>query len=95
MYVLKDVLNYYLVHSSAFNCLKRATNVVFFSFCVLVDMPMGGGAIAPPPPFLLATLLLSLAICYSGLLSARKITGIVQDSSLVFRGEKLEIIRAC
>ena len=42
-YVSKDVLNHYLVHSSAFNGLKSAKNVVFFSFCILVNMPMGGG----------------------------------------------------
>ena len=56
-YVSKDVLNHYLVHSSAFNGLKSAKNVVFFSFCILVDMPMGGGggAVAPPAP--LVTLL--------------------------------------
>ena len=55
-YVSKGVLNHNLVHANAFNGLKSAKNVVFFSFCVLVDMPMGGGgggggggAIAPPP----------------------------------------------
>ena len=37
----KDVLNHYLVHSSTFNDLKSAKNVVFFSFCILVGMPMG------------------------------------------------------
>ena len=52
-YVSNDVLNHYLVHSSAFNGLKSAKNVVFFLFCILVDMPMGGHS--PPPP--LATLL--------------------------------------
>ena len=39
----KDVLNHYLVHSSSFNGLKSAKNVVLFSFCILVEMPMGGG----------------------------------------------------
>ena len=38
----KSVLNHYLVHSSAFNGLKSVENVVFFSFCILVNMPMGG-----------------------------------------------------
>ena len=50
--ISKDVLNHYLIFSSAFNGLKSAKNVVFFSFCILFDMPMRG-AIAPP----LATLL--------------------------------------
>ena len=40
-----------LVHSSAFNCLKSAKNVVFFSFCILVNMPMGGYS-SPSPPWL-------------------------------------------
>ena len=52
-YVSKGVLNHNLVHANAFNGLKSAKNVVFFSFCVLVDMPMGGGY-SPAP---LATLL--------------------------------------
>ena len=42
-YVSKDVLNHNLVHSSTFNDLKSAKNVVFFSFCILVNMPMGEG----------------------------------------------------
>ena len=47
--VLKDVLHHYLVHFSAFSDLKSAKNVVFFSFCILVDMPMGGrGGYRPP-----------------------------------------------
>ena len=53
----KDVLNHYLLHSSAFNGLKSAKNVVFFSFCILVDMPMGGGYSPPPPPAPLAMLM--------------------------------------
>ena len=32
-----------LIHSSALNSLKRAKSVVFVLFCILVDMPMGGG----------------------------------------------------
>ena len=36
------VLNHYLGHPSAFNGLKSDKNVVFFSFFILVDMPMGG-----------------------------------------------------
>ena len=43
VYVSKDVSNHYLVHSNTFNGLKRAKNVMFFSFCILVDMSMGGG----------------------------------------------------
>ena len=45
LFVLKDDLNHYLVHASAFNGLKSAKNVVFSSFYILVDMPM-----APPSP---------------------------------------------
>ena len=37
IYVSKDALNHFWVHSSAKNSLKRAKNVVFFLFCVLVD----------------------------------------------------------
>ena len=50
VYVSKDVLNHYLVHFSAFNSLKSAKNVVFFSLCILVDMPMRE-AIAPLPGY--------------------------------------------
>ena len=32
--VSKDVLNHYLVHSSSWNSLKNAKNVVFFPFCI-------------------------------------------------------------
>ena len=32
------------------NSLKSAKNVVFFSFCILVDMSMGGGYSPRPPP---------------------------------------------
>ena len=42
IYVSKDVLNHYLVHSSAFSSLKSAKKVMYFSFCILVDMPLGG-----------------------------------------------------
>ena len=42
-YVLKDVLNHFLVHSSAKNTLRKAKNVVFSFFCILVDRPLGGG----------------------------------------------------
>ena len=48
IYVSKEVLNHYFVHSRAINGLKSAKNVVFFPFCILVDIPMEG-AIAPPP----------------------------------------------
>ena len=50
MYVSKDVLNRYLVHSRAENSLKSAINVVFFSLCILVDMPMWGATAPRPPP---------------------------------------------
>ena len=53
VYVLKDVLNHYLVHCSACNSLKSAKNVVFFTFCILVDMPMG--VYSPPGPLGYAT----------------------------------------
>ena len=43
----KKILKHYLVHSSAFNGLKSAKNLVFFSFCILVNMPMG--SYSPPP----------------------------------------------
>ena len=46
---LKNVLNHYLAHSSAYNSLRSDKNVFFFLFCILVDMPMRGGAAAPPP----------------------------------------------
>ena len=39
--------------SSPLQCIKQsqsAKNVVFFLFCFLVDMSMGGGANSPPPP---------------------------------------------
>ena len=47
IYALKDALIHFLVNSSAKNSLRRANDVVFFLFCVLVSRPMGG-AIAPP-----------------------------------------------
>ena len=56
VYVSNNVLNHYLVHCSAFKSLKSAKNVVFFSFGILVDMPMGEG-LQPPPALSLATLL--------------------------------------
>ena len=42
IYVSKDALNHFSVNSSAKNSLKRAKNVLFFLFCILVDRPMGG-----------------------------------------------------
>ena len=57
MYVSNDALNHFLVNSSAKNSLKRAKNVVFSLFCILVDRPMGG-AVFPASP--MATLLLVL-----------------------------------
>ena len=42
IYVLKDALNHFLVHSSAKNSLRRAKNLLFFLFCIFVDKPMGG-----------------------------------------------------
>ena len=43
MYVSNDALNHFLVNSSAKNSLKRAKNVVFSLFCILVDKSMRGG----------------------------------------------------
>ena len=56
MYVSKDALNHFLVHSSAKSSLRRAKNVLFVLFSILVDRIMEE-AIAPPAPPL-ATLLL-------------------------------------
>ena len=47
---LKKCLNHYLVHSGAYNSLKSAKNVFFFSFCY-----------CPPP---LATLLEMLDVVF-------------------------------
>ena len=44
-------INHFLVHSSPKNSLRSAKNVVFFLFCILVDMPIGG-ATAPHPHWL-------------------------------------------
>ena len=41
MYVSKNALNNFLVHSRAKGCLRSAKNVVFLLFCILV--------VAPPP----------------------------------------------
>ena len=57
IYVSNDTLNHFLVNSSAKNSLKKAKNVIFFLFCILVDRPMEG-IIAPASP--MATLLLVL-----------------------------------
>ena len=53
----KDDLNQFLVNSSAKNSLRRAKNVVFFLFCILVDRPMGRAIASPRTPLPLATLL--------------------------------------
>ena len=60
IYVSNNALNHFLVNSSAKkNSLKRAKNVVFSLFCILIDRSMGGvGAIAPTSP--MATILLVL-----------------------------------
>ena len=55
MYVSKDPLNHFLVHSSAKNSLRRAKNEAFSLVCILVDRPMGEDIARPP----LATLLLT------------------------------------
>ena len=65
IYVSNDALNHFLANSSAKNSLKRALNVVFFLFCILVDRPIGGSysPLPPPPPppaSPMATLLLVL-----------------------------------
>ena len=49
MYVSKDALNHFLVHSSAKkNSLRRDKNVAFSLVCILVDRPVG--RICPPTP---------------------------------------------
>ena len=58
MYVSNDALNHFLVNSSAKNSLKRAKNVVFSLFCILVDKSMRGGAIAPASPMAMLLLVL-------------------------------------
>ena len=37
----------FFVFSSAKDGLKRGKNLVFSLFCILVGMPIGGGAVAP------------------------------------------------
>ena len=55
-YVSKNDLNYSLVHTSAKYSLKSAKNVVFPSYCILVNRSMdggrGGGALPRPLPWL-------------------------------------------
>ena len=48
IYVSKDVLNHFLVNSNAKISLRRAKNVLYFLFCILVDRPMK--KLWPPPP---------------------------------------------
>ena len=43
----KAALSYFRVYITDKNFLESAKNVIFF-LCILVDRPMGGGAIAPP-----------------------------------------------
>ena len=43
IYVSKDALNHFLVHSNTNNSLRKDKNVVFSLFCILVDRPMGVG----------------------------------------------------
>ena len=43
IYVSKDALNHFLVHSSTNNSLRKDKNVVFSLFCILVDRQMGEG----------------------------------------------------
>ena len=46
----KNALNHFLVNSSAKDSLRKAKNVVFFLFGILVDRPIGGGGGAIDPP---------------------------------------------
>ena len=55
IYVSKDAFNHCLVNSSAKNSLKRAKNVLFFLFCILVDRPMGGGGGGGAPGYATAS----------------------------------------
>ena len=41
IYISRDAFIHFLVNSNAKNSLKKAKNVVFFLFCILVDRPMG------------------------------------------------------
>ena len=43
IYVSKDALNHFLVHSSTNNSLRKDKNVVFSLFCILVEKLMGKG----------------------------------------------------
>ena len=45
IYVSKDALDYFLANSSTKNSLRRAKNVVFFLFSILVHRPMGEGGL--------------------------------------------------
>ena len=73
--VSKDAFNHVLVKSSAKNNFRRAKNVVFFLFCILVDRPNGGGY-APPP---------WLRYCvYKILKDAQKFRKIKKDLSFFF-----------
>ena len=58
----KNVLNHYLFHSSAQNSLKSAKNVVFFLFCILVDLSKGG--LAPLPGYAAGPRCVQLCICW-------------------------------
>ena len=52
MYVSKDALNHFLVHSRKKNSLWSATNEVFSLFCILIHWPIGAaGAVASLPGF--------------------------------------------
>ena len=46
LYVSKDALDQLLVHSMSKHCLRKAKNLVFSLFCILVDIPKGG--LQPP-----------------------------------------------
>ena len=46
LYVSKDALDHLLVHSRSKHCLRKAKNLVFSLFCILVDIPKGG--LQPP-----------------------------------------------
>ena len=50
IYVSKDALNHFLVHSSAKKTVfKELKYVIFLFFCTVVNRPMGGGGYSPPP----------------------------------------------
>ena len=57
IYVLKDALNHFLVHSSAKDSFRSAKNMVLSLFCILVPRLMGEGGGGQKYRWLVVTLL--------------------------------------